>query len=541
MAERPADFPSDHVRATLAWVDGRPLDGPETTSPDDLRELRFQLSSDVPVDVRFPLHVHVPIDALEPMHYQWLAFLGVPDAVQELGIVRDDHNVNSMPQAELVLYFDQNHNQRLDLLEPGQAGPAPDRVLAVASGRDAQGVARRAVVVNKLAPFEPPLELFVPNWGDLEDEDGLSIVHISVPADQPLAQEALLSTHGITMSSTFDKFWARNMAQLNFEYTVEALDGAEPIDLYSVGDERNSWLARGCAPYPVGRLGYAQPPPDGAAIYCGADRLVYASNPEDYCGQSDTLTRLDWQGDPDLSWWPCDERGLVAESPYAAASQPLGTSVLSIHNSQAYTGIPFHEPPTDFRCRPDIIYDFDDDPKTHLPALPPPPGSQVRCYGHDALSFIPDAPDCRRKFTYDLSSADIPGYAASDERMQWDLRSSPPPWWPCDADGNLDTASPYEAPAPDTAEQACPEAPASAAPGGNHPPAPHSKIRCTSPSSLIAVPLWADHCDGRTETALTGEAQKTPERRAGWEQPAPSGWPCDDEGKFVPAPGYEPL
>src|SRR6185312_1882269 len=53
LRERPADFPDNNVRAALAWIDGRPLDAPETSSPDDLRELRFQQNSDVAVRVRF--------------------------------------------------------------------------------------------------------------------------------------------------------------------------------------------------------------------------------------------------------------------------------------------------------------------------------------------------------------------------------------------------------------------------------------------------------------------------------------------------------
>lgn len=540
LQERPEDFPSESVRAALVWIDGRPLDGPETTSPDDLRKLRYELNSDVPIEVRFPLMLRIAIEPMEPMHYEWLAFLGVSDTVRSVGEVRDDRFVYSMPHAEVVVYHDANHNQRLDLLEPGMPGPAPDRVLAVSSGRDADDVAVRNVVVNKRSPFEPPLELFVQSWGSEHADDGLYLVHIFVAPELPLAQEALLSTHGITMSSTFDKYWVRNMAQRDFVYRVESLRSAEPVPLFAVTEARESWLARGCVPYPTGRLGYAQPPPEGAAVHCGADRLSYASNPDNYCGQSDTLTRIDWQGDPDLSWWPCDEHGLKPESPYVASSEAFGTSVLSIHTGKAYTEVAFYEPPIDFRCRPDIIYDFDHDPKTHLPAHPPPPGSQVRCYGRDALSFIPRDPDCQRKFTYDLSSEDIPGYRG-EGAMQWDLREQPPAWWPCDEEGKLQSDSPYEAPHTMSDDQACPDAPSVTAPSGDYPPPPHSKVRCISATSLIAVPLWSDHCDGRTETALSGKAQTAPIERAGWEQPAPDGWPCDAEGMFKPMPGYEPL
>lgn len=175
----------------------------------------------------------------------------------------------------------------------------------------------------------------------------------------------------------------------------------------------------------------------------------------------------------------------------------------------------------------------------HLPAQPPPPDSQVRCYGPDALSFIPPDSDCQRKFTYDLSSENIPGYAQSGE-MQWDLRAEPPAWWPCDADGNLIGKS-YRTPEPQQDAGACPDAPDLAALGGEYPPPPHSKIRCTSASSLIAVPLWSDHCDGRTQTALGGDAQTSPVATSAWQQAAPAGWPCDDSGELVLAPGYEPL
>jgi hypothetical protein len=543
LRERPADFPDDNVRAALAWVDGRPLDAPETSSPDDLRELRFQQNSDVRVDVSFPLSVRVPVDPVEPMHYAWLTSFGVPSGVNELGTFEDDHMVHSIPHAELVLYHDANRNQKLDLLEPGEPGPGPDRVLAVSSGRDAREQAVRSVVIHKKAPFAPPLELFIDEWGELKDRDGLQLVHISVGQELPLVQEALLHTHGITMSNTFDKYWARNMAERDFVYSVEPLEGAEPIALFAVEPSRHSWLARGCVPYPTGYLGYAKAPPPGAAVMCGADRLSYASHPDDYCGQSDVLSRLEWQGDPDLSWWPCDEHGLVNDTPYVAASAPLGTSPLSLRNGKAYIGVAFYEPPSDFRCRADILYDFDDDPQTHLPALPPPPGSQVMCYGHNALSFVPNDPDCKRKFTYDLSSDDIPGYASSDgpEKLTWDLRDQPPEWWPCDKQGKLIASKGYKAPAklPDAGD--CPEAPVVAAPGGLYAPPPHTKIRCTSASSLIVMPLWADHCDGRTETTLEGMRQTTPVETAGWEFPVPSGWPCDKDGKLVPDAGYESL
>lgn len=544
LRERPANFPDEHVRAALAWIDGRPLDAPETSSPDDLRELRFQQNSDVQVDVSFPLQVRVPVEPVEPMHYAWLTAFGVPSSVEGLGDFEDDHNVNSIPHAELVLYYDANHNQRLDLLEPGEPGPSPDRVLAIASGRDARGQAVRNVVINKQAPFAPPLELFISEWGDAKDRDGLQLVHITVPDDLPLAQHALLSTHGITMSSTFDKYWARNMAERDFAYRVESLEGAAAIPLFAVDPSQRTWLARACVPYPTGYLGYAKAPPSGAAVHCGADRLSYASHPDDYCGQSDTLFRLEWQGDSDLSWWPCDQHGLNPDSPYVAASAPLSTSPLSMHNGKAYIGVAYYEPPTDFRCRPDILYDFDDDPKTHLPALPPPAGSQVMCYGRNALSFVPNDPECKRKFTYDLSSKDIPGYAAGeqdDKAERWDLRDDPPHWWPCDEQGKLKAKSPYKPAAKLDDSDPCPEAPLLASPGGNYAPPPHSKIRCTSASSLIAVPLWSDHCDGRTETTLQGMPQNTPVETAGWEFPVPEGWPCDQDGSFVPAPGYEPL
>lgn len=538
LRERPANFPDEHVRAALAWVDGRPLDTPETSSPDDLRELRFQQNSDVQVDVSFPLQVRVPVEPVEPMHYAWLTAFGVPSGVRELGDFEDDRHVNSIPQAELVVYLDANHNQRLDLLEPGEPGPGPDRVLAIASGRNADGVAVRNVVINKQSPWAPPLELFVSDWGDAKERDGLQIVHISAPDDMPLVQQALLSTHGITMSSTFDKYWARNMAQRDFAYSVESLEAAAPIPLFAVDKTQRSWLARGCVPYPTGYLGYAKAPPSGAAVHCGADKLSYASHPDDYCGQSDTLSRIEWQGDPDLSWWPCDEHGLNPDSPYVAATEPLGTSPLSIHNSKAYIGLAYYEPPTDFRCQPDILYDFDDDPKSHLPSLPPPAGSQVMCYGRNALSFVPNDAECKRKFTYDLSSDDIPGYARA---QRWDMRDDPPAWWPCDEQGKLIAKSPYKPAAKPSDDGTCPDAPAFASPGGAYAPPPHTKIRCTSASSLIAVPLWADHCDGRTETTLQGKPQATPVQTAGWEFPVPEGWPCDKDGNFISTLGYDAL
>lgn len=546
LVRRPEGFPDDHVRAALAWVDGRPLDAPETSSPDDLRELRFHQNSDVEVKVSFPLQVRVPVEPVEPMHYAWLTAFSVPNSVRGLGEVADDRNVHSMPHAELVLYHDKNHNQRLDLLEPGEPGPGPDRVLALSSGTDADGVAVRNVVINKQSPFAPPLELFVSEWGEIKHRDGLYVVNVQVPTALPLAQHALLSTHGITMSNTFDKYWARNMAERDFVYGVELLETAAKIPLFAVGPERRSWLARGCVPYPTGYLGYAKAPPAGAAVHCGADRLSYASHPEDYCGQSDTLMRLEWQGDPDLSWWPCDERGLSVESPYVEASEPLSTSPLSLRNGKAYVGVAFYEPPTAFQCRSDILYDFDEDPQTRLPALPPPADSQVMCYGHDALSFVPKDDECKRKFSYELSSDNIPGYAAaasegSHQPLRWDLRDDPPSWWPCDKEGKLLAGTSYRAPETLADDEPCPEAPAIAAPGGLFAPPPHSKIRCTSAQSLIALPLWADHCDGRTETTLSGPPQTEPVETGGWSFPVPAGWPCDDEGNFVTAPGYEAL
>jgi hypothetical protein len=156
------------------------------------------------------------------------------------------------------------------------------------------------------------------------------------------------------------------------------------------------------------------------------------------------------------------------------------------------------------------------------------------------LSFIPNDPDCKRKFSYDLSSDDIPGYNG-DGAQRWDLRDDPPKWWPCNDEGKLIAGSSYKAPAKLPDDEACSEAPAFAAPSGDFPPPPHSKIRCTSAMSLIAMPLWADHCDGRTEIALEGKPQTTPIETAGWELSAPSGWPCDKDGRFVPARGYEQL
>ena len=549
LRERPKDFPDDHVRAALAWVDGRPLDAPETSSSDDLRELRFQQNSDVAVDVSFPLQVRVPVEPVEPMHYAWLTAFVVPSSVRDLGEVNDDRNVHSMPHAELVVYHDANKNGRLDLLEPGEPGPGPDRVLALTSGSDASGTAVRHVVVNKQSPFAPPLELFVPEWGEYKDRDGLYVVHISVPKRLPLAQKALLETHGITMSNTFDKYWARSMAERDFVYSVELFDSAAPVPLFAVDPAQKSWLARGCVPYPTGYLGYAKAPPAGAAVHCGADRLSYASNPDDYCGQTDTLMRLEWQGDPDLSWWPCDERGLDPDSPYTAAHEPLSTSPLSLRTGKAYTGVAFYEPPTEFHCRADIIYDFDDDPQTHLPALPPPPGSQIMCYGHDALSFIPNDPECKRKFTYDLTSDNVPGYVHLDNAdsdaatapQRWDMREDPPSWWPCDKQGKLIAGTSYKSPAKMKDDDPCPDAPTVAPPGGLYAPPPHSKIRCTSAESLIAVPLWTDHCDGRTETTLNGTPQSEPVETGGWSFARPQGWPCDKDGNFVPAPGYESL
>jgi hypothetical protein len=552
---RPADFPDDHVRAVLAWVDGRPLDAPETSSADDLRELRFQQNSDVAVaegtDVSFPLQVRVRVEPVEPMHYAWLTAFATPSiAVQELGEFKDDRLVHSLPQAELVLYHDANHNERFDLLEPGEPGPGPDRVLAVASGRDADGHAVRNVVVNKQSPFAPPLELFVAHWGDTSD-DGLHVVRISVPKEMPLAQHALLTTHGITMSGTFDKYWARNMAERDFVYGVEKLEAVEPIPLFAVEPAQKSWLTRACVPYPTGYLGYAKAPPAGAAVQCGADRLSYASHPDDYCGQSDTLLRLEWLGDPDVSWWPCDEQGLSADAPYVPASEPIGVSPLSLRTGKAYVGVAYYQPPTNFECRADILYDFDEDPQTHLPALAPPPGSQVMCYGRNALSFVPSDAECKRKFTYELSSDDIPGYAqrnadesaadSGSEPLRWDMRDKPPAWWPCDKQGKLIAGTSYKAPAKLPGNTPCPDVPTRAAPGGAYAPPPHSKIRCTGADSLIAVPLWSDHCDGRTETTLSGDAQTEPVERAGWKFPMPDGWPCDKDGKFVPVPGYEAL
>jgi hypothetical protein len=97
------------------------------------------------------------------------------------------------------------------------------------------------------------------------------------------------------------------------------------------------------------------------------------------------------------------------------------------------------------------------------------------------------------------------------------------------------------APKPQPDAVRCPDAPPETAPSGSYPPPPHSQIRCTSAHSLIAVPLWSDRCDGRTELKLSGEAQSAPVERAGWEHPVPDGWPCDAEGKLVESSGYEAL
>ena len=71
-------------------------------------------------------------------------------------------------------------------------------------------------------------------------------------------------------------------------------------------------------------------------------------------------------------------------------------------------------------------------------------------------------------------------------------------------------------------------------------PPPHGNIRCLSDAKLIYEPLWADVCDGKQEIAFRGSVT-FPGGSSSWNGEAPPGWPCDENGQFIPTVGYTPL
>jgi hypothetical protein len=139
-------------------------------------------------------------------------------------------------------------------------------------------------------------------------------------------------------------------------------------------------------------------------------------------------------------------------------------------------------------CQAGVIYHFDRIPFFRMPTVGPSPGSQVMCHSSDALSFIPARADgCLFKYRVDLASdATWPGMLASVPA--WDVRASPPAWWPCDEQGELRQDSGMLPPA----------APAQAQCEGldqvvltHTAPPERSAIRCESSVELSYVPPWS--------------------------------------------------
>jgi hypothetical protein len=520
----PPDLPSEGLHAALVWIDA-PGNRP---GPGDSIGVGPAIRSDVLLSEISTFELPVAAPPMPNLHKD---YEGRPDMTQE----QRDLEYHTLPIAEVVLYQDGNGNGVLDLLPLGESGPGPDRIIALSSGRDGQGNAKRIVVANKKNPLShtnllsalPGASSFLlpqPAHTSLGgrvgafDDEGLYIVSIAVSADKKLAQEALLSgyvSRGSLVGSRADSFYYKDAVD-----EVEAASQGS-VTLYTVDPKRASWLARGCTPHLLDNNISAPPlPPPGAAIQCGAGKLLYSTTADNYCGEVGGMMEHNWS-ELTTEPWPCGPRGLIEGTPYVASSTRLDGHVLLDDSRLVLTGDINTYLSADWLCDPHVLYDFDQVPTWRLPSIAPEPGSQIKCYSHESFSYIPPRADgCSFKYSYDLSSQ---YYTDWDYPLaRWELRDQPPAWWPCDESGQLRADTPYE-PArepqgygcrhdlPDVIDQW-------------YPPPPNSQIHCLSLAEYQLRPLWADICDGSARVSQWGGSPMTI-------------WPCDENGEFIARPG----
>jgi hypothetical protein len=270
-------------------------------------------------------------------------------------------------------------------------------------------------------------------------------------------------------------------------------------------------------------------PPAGADVQCGADAFAYASHPDNYCGQSEIAARPP-DGSPAPDWWPCEGSGLKAGTPYRAATQRLDGDPTWIGNLGALGFGSFFDPL--WYCREGVVYHFDAQPLFLLPTTAPESGSQVMCHSSDSFSHIPARADgCLFKYRTELASDPTWPHALANG-MQWDLRQARPAWWPCDESGQLRADAGMVAPTAPT-ETDCEGMPEYRDPGTAPPVG--SAIRCESAISLTFMPPWSDACDPKQHVATEYDDDVMGRSYIG---SAPSWWPCDAEGNFVPQPHY---
>jgi hypothetical protein len=521
----------DRLRATLVWTNGLELDGLLTpacdaTSPEEIlacgQALRGQFkvsSSDVQVEMTFPLKVR-------------LAMYELPTPVVGKVVSQDENDswpsglYSAVPEAEVVLYEDGNGNGKLDLLPLGTKGPGPDRVVALSSGRDRDGNVVRTSIVYKQGRIWPFGDIALAleegrdpqKLGDTTPIDGVFAVREVVGPDLPLAQQEVLTSHSLSSfkSISYEK-----------HFTKEPIEGAT-IQLFPVAPDRRSWLARGCE-----RLSLGDAPPKGADVHCGSGQLVFASHPDNYCGQAELRMALVLEGQI-APWWPCDANGLKPQPPYHASAQRLDVEQLvSEDRVAALTHGANGGPRGEDGCKPGRIYHHGREPSFRIPNVAPPPGSQVMCHSRESLSYIPPSNDgCLNEFGYDLSWKGEPW--TPDFDPSWDRSASPPDWWPCQADGTLRADSGFIAPQPLPEAQCGPQLqrkPTLA-------PPPHSRVQCRSATSLAFMTAWSDACEPASVISRFGNEEAV----SSWTwHDKPTWWPCDEQGKLLVDKGYAAL
>jgi len=545
----PLDVDASKLRATLVWTNGLglesllPLDC-QPTSEQEARACQRDLlgdvavsASDVQVTMDFPLQVRLELFELPTpirgkVEKDW-GWGGV-----EKGIYY------SVPEGELVLYEDGNGNGRFDFLPLGEPGPGPDRVVALSSGRNAEGKAVRTSVVYKagrVLPIQGYDALLTEHNYDpqtmLASSDGPNGVFAlrQVVDGQALVEEALLSAHSLVYPST-EAYLASQVPA-----TVTPIAEAT-LELFTVDPDRRSWLARGCERLPPRDVfGISNsPPPAGADIQCGSYGLLFASHPDNYCGQIDQRLAYDENFKPSRpSSWPCDEHGFKEGTPYRATTERLDAEWLEGEMMEA-TGTGYGDYDLDFQCQPGVFYHFGDVVWTRMPTVAPPPGSQVLCHSRDSFSYIPPREDgCLYKFIYDLWAEDAgPASAPGDGFVGWDLRDSPPSWWPCDAQGELLADSGYIG--PEELEVECSYEPGLQA--ARNPPPVGTRVRCEGSNELTFLREWMGPCEGERKMGLFGEIfNEQGDLSGSWSVGKPIWWPCDYEGNYIDNPYFPPL
>jgi hypothetical protein len=537
----PADLPRENLRAALVWTDVTSYQ----PSEGDLVEASPEIRSDIAVEPSSPFVFELAYNA--PDQREFRDFAGIPEDP------RHDKKYYSLPSAEVILYIDHNENGQLDLLPLGHPGPGPDRVIALSRGRDRQANAKRSLLVHKKNPvsnsghtiYVPSLAVFLgaglteltPEEEAAAFPDGLYILTLSVSSTDPLAQEALLSSATELPNFLYGR---RDTAYMRFAFGDVEPARDSSITLYEVDPDRASWLPRACVPLSGDQDGMVPLPPPGAAIQCERMQLLYATSPDDYCGQVGELSLFDWQ-ERSAEPWPCGPNGLIENTPYVVSTRRLDGHPLQGVTAYVLTGNTNQDVPADWKCRSAFIYDIDRIPHYHMPTVAPEPGSQVRCYSRDSLSYVPPRSDgCHFKYSYELSSESYenPVSSGPDEDewnalWTWDMRAQPPAWWPCDENGELRADSPYEAPRelPEVNWNDCEfSSPRLTAP--DYPPPPNSQVHCLSATEYRLRPLWSDSCDGASIVAQSGSSDG-----GSWSVSNDPTWPCDAEGNFIPRIG----